>query len=376
MFFALYGSGSQTDNFCYECHKGEGNGSVQVSPPDNYNYSRRASGDASITCPSNILEAFSFIDDLGISQPNCGSDPGYGTSHNLADITNFIKDMGWGYTADSNPCTACHNPHLAQYDDHTPDNRGWLVSLPSTHTAMSTWHLWGDDAGERMDQYPTLPSIYQAPNAASEYEPESSTTQDGSNLTDYVTFCTDCHNSTNDIWSTRKNDYLVKFDWNVEKHGGGDATNDVGLGDPPPDFIDVKAPYDQDTRYVLACTDCHEPHGSSNIFLIREKVNSGDVTVLTGDGLGPDGKSAKEWMYLCEKCHDGLLQDNNHTHPGCLPPDEPGQCCSSVVCHSMHVPPIYRPCGDCHYHGNTDLHCDTFPMCDGYDYGDYGELLF
>ena len=323
LLFAPMNATSQTDNFCFQCHKVTS--SVQTSMPQQYSYSYRASGDTSITCPDNILEAFSFIDGSGSSVLNCGST--YGTSHLLADIQTFITGK-WGYTADSNPCTACHNPHRTQMDPHTSDNRGWPVSRPTDHTDTSTWELWGDDLVERMDQYTT----YQAPNAASGYEPDGSGTQDGSNLTDYVTFCTDCHNSTNTIYSNVLDRNLKTIDWNTEKHGGG-AAGDGAYGD-------VLSPY-QDTQcgtYILSCTDCHEPHGSPNIFLTRQKVNNGSVSVTTGSANG-----GKEWENLCKRCHDELSH---------LPDDGPHD--SSLGCTTCHPGAgggNYVPCTNCHYHG-------------------------
>ena len=317
--------------FCVRCH--DNTTDPATTAIVNRSYSYRAGGWTADTV-DDIDEAFSLL-----------------SSHSLSDISTFIGTPGeekWGYTADSNPCTACHNPHPAQRDLHTASSRGWLVSLPSSHTDTSTWQLWGDDAGERMDEY----STYQAPNATSGYEPDGSTTQDGSNLTDYVTFCTDCHNVTNDTtWSTTLSDYLKTIDWTTEKHGRGAA------GDCAPRLL---LPYQeaQCGSYVLACTDCHEPHGAPNIFLTREKVNNGDVTVLTGTGYGPDGRANKEWVYLCGKCHDGLLKDGIHTHPWIdLDGDGNADC---IACHIGGG--TYYACGKCHYHGNRSI--------DGVDYGE------
>ncbi len=199
-----------------------------------------------------------------------------------------------------------------------------------------------------MDQY----TIYQAPNAVSGYEPDGSATADGSNLTDYVTFCADCHNDSNTVYSSALGRDLYAFDWNIEKHGLGDASDDYDS------MTELKGPYQDDTRYVLACTDCHEPHGAPNIFLTRGKVNNGDVTVLTGTGYGPDGRANKEWVYLCGQCHDGLLKDGIHTHPGIdLDGDGNADC---MACHIGGG--TYYACGKCHYHGNRTI--------DGVDYGE------
>ena len=345
MFFAPYGSGTQSDNFCFLCHTGSG--SVQTNMPGQYSYSYRASGDTGIICPGSILEAFSFINESGSSVLNCDSQNG--TSHKLTDIKNFLAGK-WGYTTNSNPCTGCHNPHPPQRDAHTEGNRGWLVSLPSGHADPSTWQLWGDDSNERMDQH----TIYQAPHAVSGFEPDGSTTQDGSNLTDYVTFCTDCHDNSNQINSTVLGRELYLIDWSVEKHGAGAA------GDCAPRLLSPYAEA-QCGSYVVACTDCHEPHGAPNIFLTRQKVNNGDVTVLTGDGYGPDGRANKEWVYLCGKCHDGLLASDVHSHPTDIDGDQTDDC---TTCHFVHDA-LYRPCSDCHYHGSNSI--DGVP---------YGEPLF
>ncbi len=360
--YALFYSNyvDQTDGFCYNCHTDSGSlqsgGSLL-----NRSYSYRAGGWTSDTI-NDILEAFS------IASP--------GTSHNLSDIQTFIKTnataQGWGYTDDFTPCVACHNPHAAQGDPSNSPNstksvvtRGWPVSRPSLHsTDNNSWGLWGDVAGERMSTY----STYQAPyrfNSIIAYEPDGSTTQTGSNLTDYVTFCTDCHNNTNNITSTSLG-LLNKFDWNTEKHGGG-AADTTPLTGACADILDPYLTSANCGSYVLACTDCHEPHASPNIFLIRKMVNGGLdsvaplVTVTSGTGTGPEGGSGKEWAFLCINCHDGLLSDGYHTHPFTIPPDTDPKC-SAKYCHPMFG---YRNCVDCHNHGNSTI--DGTP---------YGEQLF
>ncbi len=337
---------NQSASFCFECHKDVGSYQMGGSIV-NRSYSYRAGGWSADTV-NDVLESFSF------SSPD--------SSHSLDNIKTFINSKSWGYTANSNPCNACHNPHAAQGDPANVPNsakssgtRGYPVSRPSQHsTDNNSWGLWGDGAGEKMSDYT---SFYQAPyrfNSTSAYEPDGSATADASQLTDYVTFCTDCHNNSNIISSTALGRNLYTFNWSIEKHGGGTA-NDA--------CVDIFDPYFTDGNcgsYVLACTDCHEPHGSPNVFLIRKVVNGGVVTVDSGTGTGPGGSLNKEWVYLCQNCHDGLLSDGYHVHPQTLPGDVG---CSSTACH--YDVDEFRPCAECHYHGNNLI--DAVP---------YGEQLF
>ena len=620
MLFVPDYSTSQTENFCFECHKGVG--TLQDPAFNNYNYTQRVNGYTYTYFPTNIFDAFSYIDETGNSVYNLGYSTG--TSHKLTDIKNFL-DGRWGYTADSNPCMACHNPHIAQRDPHAAGSRGWPVSRPSGHTAPSTWQLWGDDPDERMNQYTTYQApaalcldnspdatytihhdegnevvaedqrlnagvwislgtyplghdgvddyveLAQSPNGiviadaikcnlveawdiimdntdaayvgddwalggdpcvgfygpdyeyslkgdgsdtatwtpyiaeAGDYnvygmwpvhcyqpytgynapytvhysdgsqtirvdqrntsnrveewnllgtfsfvegtsgyvvlsddidccgvaadaimwekvrpggaeevivdnpdgngtpteswpsstslagyygddyqyhnegtgadfrwtitvtipgtyeifvrwvgvhEPELSATGDGSNLTDYVTFCTDCHNNSNTIYSNVLDRNLYTFDWNVEKHGLGNADDDNDS------MTEVKAPYGDNTRYVLACTDCHEPHGTQNNLLIRPYVNNQWVRIKTyGTGYGPypNSRPNKEWIYLCGRCHGQLARYDGHIHSNDIDGDGENDCTS---CHGGGT---YRICSDCHYHGNTTI--------DGFEYG-------
>ena len=354
---------AQTDNFCYQCHVDvgsfqDGGGII------NRSYSYRAGAWTSDTL-NDILEAFSY--------PPADSD------HNLDDILTFI-DGRWEYTSDSNPCNACHNPHSAQGDPANASNsaksagtRGWPVSRPSLHDANdnNAWGLWGDVAGERMNVY-APPPTYQAPyrfNTAVVFEPDGSVTQDGSNLTDYVTFCTDCHNNTNIISSTDLGRNLNTFDWNNEKHGKGAADDNIPNVNEPASCNRILAPYQVGAcgTYALSCTDCHEPHGSPNLFLVRKEVNSAVVTVDTGTGAGPSGNPNSEWMNLCNKCHNMAIGDGRHDHPGTIPPGGTG---CSLICHGP-LANQYALCTNCHNHGNGDI-IDFL----GPNLGPYGDQLF
>lgn len=280
---------SQTDNFCMKCHDST---SAVAYPVINRSYSYRAGG---------------WTDDLLDSIVKAFDNPPNVSSHNLNDIRSFIVgQMGWNYTAESNPCAACHNPHSAQRDPKTT-TRGWPVSRPSQHNRNNnTWGLWGDDlptgSSERMSDYIAANGgVYQAPYyfyfiTPFGYEPDNSATTNGSNLTDFVTFCTDCH-SSNIVWSS-----------------GGDAHGGKNSASP-----NVNLPYQNPVanNHVLACTDCHEPHGSPNPFLLRTAVN----------GQAPISVTGGAFYNFCNACHPPISFTG--THAGL----DINSTCSTSNCH-------------------------------------------
>ncbi len=337
------------NNFCLKCHDNT------TDPSDraivNRSYSYRAGGWTDDTL-DDIREAFDST-----------------SKHNLGDIKTFINGK-WGYTANSNPCTACHNQHMAQGDpENAPDalksssTRGWPVSRPGEHSS-GVWNLWGDDSTERMNVYN---ANYQAPyryGSSSAYEPDGSTTTNGSNLTDFNTFCTDCHNTTYTIYSTSLGRNLRQIDWNVEKHGKGTADGALD---------EMRNPYDAVMGKVLACTDCHEAHGSPNAYLLRDEVNGEQlddaITSFTPfcNLPGTDGDKGLGW--LCRRCHK---DDSNYSggvvnqwkfvhHYTNYTPDAPYVRTRCYRCHwSASAEPISCRC--CHYHGSqTTDHGEDYP---------------
>jgi predicted CxxxxCH...CXXCH cytochrome family protein len=341
-----------SDNFCFDCHTN--------TPYPNYtaivnrSYSYRAGGYTTDTL-NNISSAFSLS-----------------SKHKLSDIKTFINGK-WGYTSSSNPCDACHNPHIAQGDPanlpnatKSPGTRGWPVSRPSQH-ATNYNNLWGDSTGEKMSDYT---SQYQAPyryGSTSNYEPDDSSTQNGSNLTDYNNFCTDCHNTTYTISSSTLGRNLKKIDWNNEKHGKGDADGAITMNNP----------YGTVMGKVLSCTDCHEPHGSPNVFLLRNEVN-GDVLTNSITSFNPDictmgstdGNNVLGWF--CKRCHKddydldktfGVVNQWKYIHH--LTGDPPFKRTECYRCHwSASGEPI--TCNCCHYHGSTMSNytfCGSYPVC-------------
>jgi hypothetical protein len=281
----------QSNDFCFYCHKGTG--SLQFSfDRTNYNYSYWFGGDhTNQTLPDNIYDAFN---------------PAAGSSHNLQDILDFVK-LKWPETFkdESNPCNACHNPHLSQ--------RGYPIVRPTDRN-----NIWGDSAGEHMSDFAAAHGgDYQAPywyGSTTTYEPDNSMTTGGTNLPDYVTFCSDCHNATNVINSTTLLRQVKYIDWtqmNRTNQPGdyhGSITRCFGV-DGDPSWGSLKEPYytANKSNFITCCTDCHEPHGAVHgaettvPFLLRKTVNGHFNKNRPGVG---------GWSWeaeFCRSCHNHIF---------------------------------------------------------------------
>jgi len=260
-------------------------------------------------------------------------------------------------------CTTCHNPHVVtgKYWDAesgvTPITRPDFSDPVNNPRAMGTT-LWGDDPGEKMDDFAAQgsgtggwyykiaqgyslgdtgfafdrPAVYRPPRSGSGYESEFS----GDVLPDYTTLCLDCH-------SYRMSDANPPVNW-----GQGIACTDNSV-DPPnqrvecgaqhglaaagmpwyvsdegaagawgssgnPDVIFrmnyvtrgrhnghfMRWPYDSADRsaginFVLSCTDCHEAHGSNRGGMVRERFNvNSNGDCGTGGDSNPNGENCAD----------------------------------------------------------------------------------
>lgn len=326
------GTYSDTETACLTCH----GGSENLNTITNNNYSATFGG-AVTADASSIMAAL-----------NLGAGSLTGSYHNLNDINTLVSgNIGFDVPSGATPCSACHNPHLAKANSNSSNIGNPLftaLSRPTDH-----YELYGDDLDERM------PSSYQPPNrVGGGLEPDGgfdAATQ-AAKTPNYNTFCIDCHNISNDeIWSDALGRNLRAFDWSLEQHGGGSAANNR------PTQAEVVSPF-LDTSlgtYSLSCLDCHEPHGSSNIYLIRTSVN-GNSVMLTN--------SENQWDNLCSCCHvasdANALQNIHHEYQNVLDCIECHFCVNNQGNCINNSDPKLRDCSLCHFHGASKDIYKTF----------------
>lgn len=333
----------QNDVFCFYCHTDTGSFQASSGSMVNKDYAETFGG--ATGGPISIMAQFNQVDSGG-------------SNHNLYDLWSYMKEHpeygkkngGW-FTEYSDPCTACHNPHLArQNKENLTDSSFATISRPSQH-----FDQWGDDEDEQMSDYS---AIYQAPFYAysgahptdvyaASYEPAGVTRAlaNGQLTPDYNDFCLDCH--VDAIYSNNVNRNLIAIDWTTERHGIPNAVE-----------VFSRTPFGLQGGYVLSCMDCHEAHGSPNKLLIRRSINGvavGAVGVVPGDRGNQcrqchmdDNAWAQgdvnEWKFS----HHGRGQDSPYsgsmTTPSCA--------CHNYLQDGSHSAPDPIPCERCHYHGS------------------------
>ncbi|MBU1138730.1 MAG: cytochrome c3 family protein [Proteobacteria bacterium] len=318
---------TESDNFCFYCHNNPTSAQLVVNNDYSQNFGCAPQG------PTTIMSAMNQR-----------------SYHNLYDVWNFSKDKFPWFTTYSNPCDACHNPHLAKRNwANAKDPAYSAISKPTDHFA-----LWGTT--ETMDS--SYNTKYEPPYCSSSLlnrEPNASidAATGRANTPDYVDFCITCHTTTNTIFSTSLNRNLTPINWsdNGDKHGLR----------PMDGSVSTKAPYDPNssgTDFVLSCLDCHEAHGSKNVMLMRRRANGSDLTdtIATFE--------TKNWGLICLKCHKddaaaGIGPSNDweyvHHRVSDAPYYQGGPC---VTCHtSGRGFPIN--CQECHTHSGIMIIKDT-----------------
>jgi hypothetical protein len=317
---------AESDTFCFNCHSNPNSAqSVQ-----NNDYSQNFG-----CAPQGASTIMSAMDQRSY--------------HNLYDVWTFSKGQFPWFTSYSNPCNACHNPHLAK--------RNWANAQNPVHSAISKptdhFKLWG--ATETMgSSYHTKYEPPYCSNNLTNREPATSAgALEGRAATpDYVAFCMTCHSTTNTIFSTSLNRNIRTIDWSSsgDKHGQRIMEGSVS----------TRPPYDSPpsgTDLVLSCLDCHEPHGSNNILLLRRRVNGADL-----GGIISSFDTAEAGL-LCAKCHKddqtaGVGNANSWEYVHHLVVDAPYLKNGCADCHITATGKESIPCRDCHFHGSSASKAD------------------
>ncbi|MCP4590388.1 MAG: hypothetical protein GY842_06575, partial [bacterium] len=366
---------------CPDCHVGNAHGS------DNIKLLQTARVDT--LCYTCHTEGMVQNDALANNRPG-----GYISADDIEEA--FAKsrrhDLGQAFTVGTTgftlQCTSCHNPHVVtgKYWDAelnvTPVTRADFSDPVNNPRAMGSI-LWGDEAGEKMDDFAARgsgtggwaystargggiswdqPAVYQPPKSGNGYDFEFG----GDILPDYTTLCLDCH-------THRMSDANPPVNWG---QGIGCTDNSV---DPPnqriecgadhglgaagrpqynsddgtagfwgnsgnPDMIYqmnyvtrgrgtghfMRWPYETAERaaginFVLSCTDCHEAHGADRGGMVRERFNvnaNGDCG--TGGDADPNGENCTDggnWNSMCNACH--YYYGGQHA----------GMSCGNASCH-------------------------------------------
>jgi hypothetical protein len=335
------GSYDVTHNFCFQCHSGSPDVQQYVA---NNDYSNTFGGGSTT---STIMATFNQA-----------------SFHNLEDIHEFVNgnSLSPWYTDHSNPCNGCHNPHLAKrnYPNGITPPLSSAISKPGAH-----FSLWGET--QLMSTYSGGGAYIPPYSKGTAREPyDSFIIEDGSTTPNYVEFCMDCHNSSN-ITSTTLGP-VRDIDWSLssltgEKHGSL----------PRDGLLDIREPYfsaQANSNFVLSCLDCHEPHGSPNIMLLRQRVN-GESTIDPAAITTTDNMS-----HLCKRCHtddaeaqQGTKTVNKWKYVHHYSTDAPYDISTTSMCGKCHgvggtgqddKNPI--PCGNCHFHGSDDSWLGTVGM--------------
>ncbi|GBE34706.1 doubled CXXCH motif [bacterium BMS3Bbin06] len=127
--------------------------------------------------------------------------------------------------------------------------------------------------------------------------------------------CLTCHDTQ--VYSSTEGRNLDVINWTVVQHGTV-AASGTSRGDLENPYLAYSNGYSN--NLVLACTDCHTPHGSGNIFLIRDTINSQSVSVTT----------AGYWYGICDACHKINSGMRHPAYPN-------GSCSGMMGCHGTRL---------------------------------------
>jgi hypothetical protein len=144
------------------------------------------------------------------------------------------------------------------------------------------------------------------------------------------TFCLSCHRAAPPAGSEAATGFVdVSTAWSTDVHGDGSGTGSGGS---------LKAPYSRGSASI-PCTECHDPHGSSNALHIKSTINGTS---------GINVKSGNSYQQACQACHAGAVSD---FHDGAC-----NSCHAELEHGAGPVIDSSTDCAACHKHGRVWVH--------------------
>jgi predicted CXXCH cytochrome family protein len=177
-------------------------------------------------------------------------------------------------------CKNCHSPHAD--NDASP-----AMMVPGDHVTP-------------IGNYSPTSSYVTAGPPAYDYSYNNGTNQDpvnpqglgGSGRTepDYIKFCLTCHDGNTPAGVTMPAGMIdIASSYQLQDHHGRINGGDAGQGYLKYPWNTNGATSDPSTPYAaFNCTVCHGPHGSENIYNLRESVTVAGVQMRVGGWTGDD----------------------------------------------------------------------------------------
>jgi cytochrome c553 len=267
---------------CVGCHVGHGSSQHSLLDPDPPAFPAGAN-------PSNFDTDFCINchDNDGPSAKDIAAQFDTGTDYRVTgmngELNNQRHDVTYddqvNYSSSALACNDCHSPHI--------DNDTDPVRHPDTGAVLPTFAITGSWNG----------GSYDSGGNSDPSNPEG-----GGSVTepDYIQFCLACHDGTPAGNSAGAYDIGSSYvtSRGGKRHGNGDGSTGTGIGKgnlKPPWTTAADYAANQDPVNVYAalnCTTCHGPHGTGNIYSLRESITVAGTPMEIGSDA-PAGQFPK-----------------------------------------------------------------------------------
>ncbi|TDA67498.1 MAG: hypothetical protein D9V47_10575 [Clostridia bacterium] len=150
---------------------------------------------------------------------------------------------------------------------------------------------------------------------------------------DQTEFCTRCHDNSPPSGVTMGTVMQISPAYGTDRHGSGSGPEGYSNGS--------LVNYNFRGMPRLSCNECHDEHGSGNVYHLRETVNGKTGITIT------DINNNASFTNFCTGCHNG---NGNNFHAGCLSCHYEGHSGEPLG------PDFGRACVSCHKHGSYFVH--------------------